>query len=375
MLEDTYGHTPLQKMFDLKDVYGIGYDENRASRPTIRLGIIGAGGVSQSKHIPAVMRLKTIWEPIDLVAISIRRKEQGEKVASMYNCCWYPDYKDMIKNEQLDGVIVATPDACHFEQAMYCLEAGLAVLQEKPFTLLLSEGRALCEYAEKRGLVLMTVSQKRFTPPYLRAKKFVEGGPVSNPALFVGKFNLGYEYVNLLEDGTVHLFDLVRYFMGDVSEVHSIGVNKYKGVSYPIDNMVSDFKFTSGSVGVITTSSTALSLKPWERVEIYAKHKWLAVEDQVSLLLYDSEDGPIKSWLPVWTNSLLFDEEFGGYMGLIENFAQSIRGIEKPLVTGWDGYKAYELSVASHLSFKRGTSVRIPLDTDTDNEIKELLGL
>jgi predicted dehydrogenase len=54
-------------------------DEERLSRKKIRIAIVGCGGVAQSKHIPAINRLKTIWEPIELVAISVRTKAQGDK--------------------------------------------------------------------------------------------------------------------------------------------------------------------------------------------------------------------------------------------------------------------------------------------------------
>jgi predicted dehydrogenase len=105
-----------------------------------------------------------------------------------------------------------------------------------------------------------------------------------------------------------------------------------------------------------------VSLKPWERVEIYGDKCWLAVEDQYELRLYDSEEGPAKSWRPVMPNTLIFDEEFGGFMGLIENFLQVVRGAEQPLVTGWDGYRAYELNVATLLSLHRSQPVSLPLD-------------
>ena len=51
MPEMTYGHSPYKKMFDNADVYGIGYDEARAAKRKVRLGIIGFGGVALSKHI------------------------------------------------------------------------------------------------------------------------------------------------------------------------------------------------------------------------------------------------------------------------------------------------------------------------------------
>jgi hypothetical protein len=63
MLEDTYGHSPIHKMFDLADVYGVGYDEERASRKPLRLGMIGAGGVAVSKYFPAIRRLQPSGSP------------------------------------------------------------------------------------------------------------------------------------------------------------------------------------------------------------------------------------------------------------------------------------------------------------------------
>jgi hypothetical protein len=59
------------------------------------------------------------------------------------------------------------------------------------------------------------------------------------------------------------------------------------------------------------------------------------------LILYDEEEGPAKHWRPVIPNTLIFDEEFGGFLGMIENFLQAARGVEQPLVTGWDGHRSY----------------------------------
>ena len=106
-----------------------------------------------------------------------------------------------------------------------------------------------------------------------------------------------------------------------------------------MDNAVCQLEFTSGAVGAISTSSSALSFKPWERVEVYGDHAWLEVDDQCRLSLHDSEMEGSRVWAPVVPNTLLFDEEFGGFMGLIENFLQCIRGLESPLASGWDGHR------------------------------------
>lgn len=377
MAEDTYGHTPARKAFELWDVYGVGYDEERASRRPIRLGVIGAGGVTQSKHLPAIWRLKTVWEPIEVPAIVKRTEREGRRIAEMYGCRWYAGYQEMLEHEELDGVIVASPDDSHFEHTMACLERGLHVLVEKPITRSLVHSKAMCELADERGLVLMTVANKRYSPPYRRAKRLIAEGPVSNPALYVAKFNLGYDYVWILEQGTIHIFDITRYLMGDVKSVFALGVDKYHRnlLGYPMDNLTMSLEFTSGSVGTVYSSATALSFKPWERVEVYANKKWLAVEDQFELILYDEEEGPAKHWRPIIPNTLLFDEEFGGFMGMIENFTQAIRGAEKPIATGWDGHRAYEINIAAHLSMHRRGAVELPLNAkEADEEAGIWLG-
>ncbi|PZS05889.1 MAG: hypothetical protein DLM69_00525 [Candidatus Chloroheliales bacterium] len=362
VLDDTYGHTPVKKAFEQGDVYGIGYDEARAARRPLRLGIIGVGGVAQSKYYPAVARLRIIWEPVEIAAFATRSEGAARKVQATYGGHWYSDYRQMLANEQLDGVLVSSPDQLHAEHASAALEGGCATLIEKPITRSLVEAAQLCQLAAALNLPLMTVANKRYSPPYRRARHMIEDGPVANAALYLAKFNLGYHYVDLFESGTIHLFDLTRYLMGDVATVRAIGLNRYgrNQRRYPVDNAIASFEFQSGAVGSLATSASALSLKPWERVEVYGDHAWLAVDDQLTLTLYDSEEGPAKSWQPVVPNTLFFDEEFGGFMGLIENFLQVIRGADEPLVSGWDGYRAYELNVACHISLAQGGAV-IPL--------------
>lgn len=365
MLEDTYGHTPIRKMFDQADCYGIRFDEERAARKPVRLGAIGAGGIAVCKYFPSIKRLKTVWEPVDLVAFVHLEERYGRNIEQTWGGRWYADHQAMLDQEELDGVLVLSSSDVHAEHAIACIEKGLPALVEKPFSMSLVDGDRVCRLAEERNVPLMAVANKRFSPPYRRAKQYVEEGPVDNPAMFCGKFNLGYDYaVQMLEGGTVHVFDLSQFFMGDTARLHATGVNKYQRYPdrYTFDNAVITLEYASGSVGQVCTTPSALSLKPWERVEIYGKNAWLAVEDQYELLLYDSEEGPAKSWKPVIPNTLIYDEEFGGYMGLVENFLEVIRGKEAPFVTGREGYKAYELTVATHLSLDRKGPVDLPLD-------------
>jgi predicted dehydrogenase len=360
--DQPYGHTPLEKAFG-GDVYGVGYDAARAGRRPVRLGVVGAGGVAQSKYFPAVARLRMIWEPIQIAAFAEVRRDHAEKIQAIYGGTAYPNIESMLRNESLDGVLVLSPDALHAEHAHACIARGLAVLVEKPITRSLADAVALCRAADAAGVPLLTVANKRFSPPYQRAKRLIEDGRISAPALLAGKFNLGYRDVDLFEAGTIHLFDLARFFMGDVRSVSAAGVNAF-GSAYPVDNAAITLRFASGAVGSLISSASALSFKPWERVEIYGDHAWIAVDDQHTLTLYDSETGGAQSWQPAIPNTLWFDEEFGGYMGLVAHFAQVIRGVEAPLVTGWDGCRAFEVLRAVQMAIRFGAWIDLPLDAE-----------
>jgi predicted dehydrogenase len=165
--------------------------------------------------------------------------------------------------------------------------------------------------------------------------------------------------------------------MGDVERVEAAhGIGRQEGRHpYPFRQAAITMKFGSGSVGQFATSSSALSLKPWLRVEIHGDRSWLVVDDVFELTLYDNETGPTKSWRPVLTNTLLFDEEFGGYMNQLEHFLQVVRGEEAAQIDGTDGYCALEMVFATHLAIARGAPVQLPLDPVTsDKEVAIALG-
>ena len=374
-MSDVYGHTPVEKMFAGADVYGVGHDPERAERPPVRLGLIGAGGVAQSKWLPALWRLRTLWDPVELVAIADPADDQGRKVARQYGCTWYPDHTELLATGGLDAVVVASPDRLHAEHARHAVDMGLAVLVEKPFCTSLVDAEELCRASEKQGTALMPVANLRFSPPFRRARQAAEEMPgLEGPKVLLGKMHLGYDYVDLLEDATVHLFDLTRFLLGDAKTVSARSVGGPAGRHpYPFGQAAITLEFDSGSVAQLFTSSTALSLKPWLRVELHGRGTWLVVDDVWELVIYDDEIGPAQSWRPVMASTLLFDEEFGGYLPQLEHFLQVARGQERPSVTAVDGYRAAELIAATHLAIRHGRDVPLPLDPEeADQELAAL---
>jgi predicted dehydrogenase len=193
--------------------------------------------------------------------------------------------------------------------------------------------------------------------PWRRAER---SASLKGPAtLFSGKFTLGYPYVNLLEGGAVHLLDLMVWLMGPVSRLHARGVHDGDG---RLLSAVISASFASGAIGSLVTSAAGLSFKLWERVEVFGCNAFLLIDDQFETTLFDDETGPAKSWRPSVPNTLMFDEEFGGYVGQLENVLDAVRGLAPLGSSGFDGAAAVGLIEATRRSIEAGAEIDIARD-------------
>ncbi|MBN9270636.1 MAG: Gfo/Idh/MocA family oxidoreductase, partial [Mesorhizobium sp.] len=269
----------------------------------------------------------------------------------------FADVATRLDRARPDLLLVLAADPAHVQIADAAIARGIACLIEKPLARDFREAAALVGRAAQAGVLLASVANKRFSPPYAMAKALVDGGALkAAPTVFTGKFTLGYPYVDLLEGGTVHLLDLVQWFMGPVTRLHARGVHWDDGQPRSV---VISFAFASGAIGTLMTSAAGMSFKPWERVEIVGRNAFLIVDDQVETTLYDDETGPAKSWRPAVPNTLMFDEAFGGYAGLLENTLDAVRGVAPLAVPARDGAAAVGLIEAIRRSIAEDRDIDI----------------
>lgn len=351
-----FGHTPYEIAFGRGDVYGVKPDRKRAGKRPLRIGIAGCGGVAQAKWLPAIRYLQTRSEPVTIAGLVEPDAATRAKVAGLYGAPAFADIGDLLDGGEVDLVLVLCPDDEHVPVAGRAIEAGVAALVEKPLSRSPDAARRLCALAEERGVLLASVANKRFSPPYALAHALVSDGALKTaPTVFSGKFTLGYPYVDILEAGTIHMLDLALWFMGPASAVHAVGTF----AAGRLESAIATFTFASGAIGTVVTSAAAMSFKPWERVEIVGRNAMLSVEDQFELTLYDEETGPAKSWKPAIPNTLMLDESFGGYAGLLDNVLDAVRGLAPLGASGRDGAAAVELVAAIHESIARGETVAV----------------
>lgn len=143
----------------------------------LRLGIIGAGMYACAAHMPALRQLQNV----KVVAVCRLHKDRLKQFCKMFNIPkGYTDYKQMLAKEELDGVIVASPNALHYEHTMAALNKGLPVLVEKPMTVKVSQAREIVNFANKSSIPVVVGYNRHYWANFCYAKKMIEEGDIGN---------------------------------------------------------------------------------------------------------------------------------------------------------------------------------------------------
>ncbi|RFA09535.1 oxidoreductase [Subtercola boreus] len=88
----------------------------------------------------------------------------------------------------IDLVVIGTPPASHFGLALAAIQAGIAVLVDKPFAVTTAEGEQLITLADERGVPLTVFQNRRFDADYLTVKKLVDDGRLAGVTRFESRF-------------------------------------------------------------------------------------------------------------------------------------------------------------------------------------------
>lgn len=151
----------------------------------IRVGVIGTGvrGKYLIGNLPEPARIVALCDCArSRMADTLTPLQPFAEVLAAFQesqaarCSLYQDYRRMLDREQLDAVIIATPDHHHVQAAMLALHAGLDVYLEKPLSLTIREGRLLADLVRKTDRVLQVGSQQRSMEMNRFACEFIRDG-------------------------------------------------------------------------------------------------------------------------------------------------------------------------------------------------------
>lgn len=205
--------------------------------------IIGCGWIAESKHIPGI----TAQPDAKIAALCDIKEEKAHSLNEKFKvgARIYQDYRELLKNPEIDIVHVATPNPTHCEITTAALEAGKHVLVEKPMACTKAECRQMMEAAHKAGKKMTVGFNWRLRPQTLYLKEMCENGELGEiyfakahsaryrDVPYWGELINGNNGGGVLIDGAPHSLDLVLWLLDNYEplSVKAHTYNKMKGES------------------------------------------------------------------------------------------------------------------------------------------------
>lgn len=156
----------------------------------IRWGILGTGTVATQ----FIEGLQTVSNA-QLWAVGSRTLEKAQRIANIFRAPKaYGSYEELVNDPDIDVVYIATPQTRHKKDSILCLNAGKAVLCEKPFTVTSKEAREVVAIARQQQLFCMEAMWMRFMPLIQEVRRLVREGEIGEVKLLTANFGYPTEF-------------------------------------------------------------------------------------------------------------------------------------------------------------------------------------
>ena len=276
--------------------------EKKIARP-FRWGIVGGGRTSGVgyKHRLGAMRDNTSFVlKAAAFDLDFARCVDFGKNLNMDEERLYPDYKTMFAEEAkredgIEAVDIATPNAFHYEVAKAALENGKNVYCEKPLSISAEESKELAELAAQKGVVNYVGFNNTQNPANAYVRELVQSGALGKIMRFTGTYDqdqlldeslpITWRHINKLAgcgalgDLGSHLLSISQFIMGDISKVNAVATTvfpkrpKSAGSTEMVDVENEDImtfmaEYANGAIGQIACSRVATGRKNYLTYEI-----------------------------------------------------------------------------------------------------------
>lgn len=342
--------------------------------------LIGCGRIS-TNHIKAAVNNKlnivAVCDVIEENMESLLTKHGLEKETSIKR---YTDYKQLIEENDIELLSIATESGLHAEIALYCIEHDINVIIEKPMAMSIADANKIIEMAEKKNVKVSACHQNRFNIAVQEMRKALEAGRF-------GKLSHGTIHVRWTRDknyytqapwrGTwaqdggalmnqcIHGIDLLRWMMGDeVEEVYGVTKQQFHDYLEAEDIGMAIVKFKNGAIATIEGTTNVYPRNLEETLYIFGEKGTVKLGGtstnniDVWDFLDETEEDNKNKGLEEETCNVYGN----GHTSLFTDVIDAIKNDRKPYVDAVDGKNALEMILAIYKSQKTGLPVKLPLD-------------
>ena len=328
---------------------------------SIRVGIIGTGNIGTAHAISLAREVSGS----SVSAVFDVATERAKSLADDLDARALPSALSVIEDDQVDAVVIASPDDLHAEQALACLAADKPLMLEKPLASSLTDAQHVLDTEVALGKRLITLGfMRRFDPGYVALKRSLETGEIGEALVVHNVHRNAYAPYGLTSSGTltnsaIHEIDINRWLLGEDYEWVQV-VSGKPGPDVPAgqkDPLLVTFGTRSG---VLVTIEMFMTARYGYEVtcEVVGSDGILDMGDGAFITRTSdrlrSQDIP-ELWLG----------RFGeAYRAELQAWIDSIRGVSGPAgASTWDGYAAAVSSLAAIEALTSNGAVGIELPT------------
>ena len=252
----------------------------------MRFAILAPGKIAESmaQAVTGIQNMN-LGEPLELYAVASRSYDRAKAFAGQWGFeKVYGSYEEMVEDEMVELVYVASPHSHHYKHAKLCLEHGKNVLLEKAFTVNARQAEELVALAKEKKLLLAEAIWTRYMPSRTIIDDIVASGIIGEPVSLMA--NLGYAMRDkerlrnpelaggaLLDVGVYPINFAMMVFHSEIEKVDTTAVFSPEGVDWT--NSIT-LTFEGGKLAVL--HSTMLS--PTDRLGvIYGEKGYIEVQN------------------------------------------------------------------------------------------------
>ena len=329
----------------------------------INLAVIGTGRMG-SVHVANIVNKVP---EANLVAICDIRLDVAQAVADRWGITRVvQDYHELLADETIEAVLIATTTSTHAEVIKDCAKAGKHIFCEKPIALDLARIDEALEAVELAGVKLQVGFNRRFDKNFQRVKEIVQSGELGRPCM-LKITNRDPELPSkeflrvsggLFLDMTIHDFDMAQFQIGEVTEVYATGsvlIDSELEEFGDLDTALLTLKFKDGTIGSIDNSRQSVYGYD-QRLEVFClEGTAMAENEKENMVLKGNREGFQSSRVP----NFFIQRYAPCYVDEVRQFLVSVRDDLPTVVTGEDGRKAVVIGYAAWKSFHENRPVRI----------------
>ncbi len=348
----------------------------------IQIGIIGVGMIGL-EHI----RGFRVIPRCSVTAIADPNEEQLSKAASDFSIPQtFSDYKELLKIEELDAVVICAPPYVHEEIAMAALAVGKNVLCEKPLAITSASAAKIAKRAKKSGKILASCSGRyRFSPSVVKAKELIDSGELgeiyhitlsgisrrNRPGIDFhtkAKWCLDKSKAGggAMIDWGIYDINILHWLIEGLT-VKSVDGFCYQGIGdydpgeavFNVEEHGAALLRCGNNLTVNWERSWAAHMNSSARIRIYGSQAGLAFDplawtQDIFFQIYEDRSGKPVTIAPATTF-----ERWSVILSIAQNFVEAIVKDREPITTGEEEIRYLKVIEAVYKSSQKGTPVRV----------------